>query len=46
MTSYNNITGDALVSKSSTKKFRDNYDKIFSKPDKEKKDERKLKRVP
>lgn len=32
MTSYNDITGDALTSKSNNKKFRDNYDTIFSKP--------------
>tara|TARA_R110000868_G_scaffold168483_2_gene403257 strand:+ start:1200 stop:1343 length:144 start_codon:yes stop_codon:yes gene_type:complete len=32
MTSYNDITGDAIKSKSGTKKYRDNYDKIFSKP--------------
>jgi len=30
MTSYNDITGDALTSKSNTKNFRDNYDRIFS----------------
>jgi len=29
MTSYNDITGDPLVSKSSTNNFRDNYDRIF-----------------
>lgn len=32
MTTYNDITGDALTSKSNNKKFRDNYDNIFSKP--------------
>jgi len=32
MTSYNDITGDALTSKSNTEKFRTNYDKIFGKP--------------
>jgi|TARA_B110000914_G_scaffold182011_1_gene164607 hypothetical protein len=50
MTSYNDITGDALVSKSNTKNFRDNYDKIFSSPKKGKKEkssnERKLNRIP
>jgi len=35
MTSYNDITGDALTSKSNTDKFRSNYDKIFGKPVKE-----------
>jgi len=51
MAAINDITGDALTSKSNTKNFRDNYDRIFSKPNKEDKevkkvDERKLKRVP
>ena len=50
MTSYNNITGDALVSKSSTKNFRDNYDRIFIEAKKKKvkkeNNERKSNRVP
>jgi hypothetical protein len=29
MTSYNDITGDALVSKSNTEKYRSEYDRIF-----------------
>jgi len=32
MATINDITGDSLVSKSNTQKFRDNYDKVFSKP--------------
>jgi hypothetical protein len=32
MTAINDITGDSLVSKSNTEKFRSNYDKIFSGP--------------
>jgi len=36
MTSYNDITGDALTSKSNTENFRENYDRIFkTKPVKE-----------
>jgi len=36
MTSYNDITGDALTSKSNTENFRENYDRIFkAKPVKE-----------
>jgi len=51
MTSYNDITGDALTSKSNTENFRDNYDRIFAKPTKKDKqvkktDESKLNRVP
>ena len=33
----NDITGDTLVSKKNTDKFRDNYDRIFGKPVFEKK---------
>jgi len=46
MTSYNDITGDALTSKSNTENFRDNYDRIFkSKPAKEPtKPEKKVKK--
>ena len=29
MATINDITGDSLVSKSNTQKFRDNYDKVF-----------------
>ena len=32
MAAINDVTGDSLVSKSNTEKFRSNYDKIFSKP--------------
>jgi len=32
MVSHNDITGDALTSKSNNQKFRDNFDKIFQKP--------------
>ena len=35
MTAINDITGDSLVSKSNTEKFRSNYDKIFSEPTEE-----------
>jgi hypothetical protein len=31
MTATNDITGDSLVSKSNSKEFRENYDKIFNK---------------
>lgn len=31
MSSKNDITGDKLISKVSTQKYRDNYDKIFRK---------------
>ena len=31
MAAINDITGDALISKSNTEKFRSNYDKIFLK---------------
>ena len=46
MTSYNDITGDALTSKSNTENFRDNYDRIFkskavTKPTKPKKEVKK-----
>jgi len=51
MVAINDITGDALTSKSNTKNFRDNYDRIFAKPTKKDKevkkpDESKLNRVP
>jgi hypothetical protein len=44
MAAINDITGDYLVSKSNTEKFRSNYDKIFSKPkaDKPKADKPKV----
>lgn len=32
MTSRNDITGDKLVSKETTKQYRDNYDAIFGTP--------------
>lgn len=35
MTSKNDITGDEIKSRSSSKEFRDNWDKIFKKPSKE-----------
>lgn len=40
MATYNDITGDALTSKSNNKKFRDNYDNIFSKPKEKPKDKK------
>ena len=33
MTTRNEITGDELRSRTSTEKYRDNYDKIFGKKD-------------
>lgn len=39
--SINDITGDSLKSKTSSKSYRDNYDLIFNKKDKEKKEEKK-----
>ncbi|MDC6481081.1 hypothetical protein PQZ46_00860 [bacterium] len=33
MTTRNDITGDELRSKTSTEKYRDNYDKIFGNKD-------------
>jgi hypothetical protein len=36
MATTNEITGDKLVSKSSTQKYRDNFDKIFNKKVKKK----------
>ena len=37
MATTNDITGDALVSKPATERFRDNYDLIFSGTKKKKK---------
>ena len=39
MTSKNDITGDSLVSKSSTASYRDNFDRIFGKREVEEEDE-------
>lgn len=39
MAAKNDVTGDLLVSKTSTQKYRDNYDKIFGK----KKDKKEVK---
>lgn len=36
MATYNDITGDSLSSKGSTKEYRDNYNRIFGKKTKEK----------
>jgi len=41
MVAVNDITGDSLTSKSNNQKFRDNFDKIFSKPVKVKEKEPK-----
>lgn len=35
MATRNDITGDALISKASTDSYRDNYDRIFGKKNKE-----------
>lgn len=35
MATHNDITGDALISRTSNNNYRDNYDKIFGKKNKE-----------
>lgn len=37
MATSNEVTGDKLISKSSTQEYRDNFDRIFKKKSKEKK---------
>ena len=37
MTTRNDITGDKIKSKPPSKEYKDNYDKIFRKPNKDKK---------
>jgi len=39
MATKNDITGDALISKTNTDAYRNNYDAIFGKKTKEKKDD-------
>lgn len=35
MTTTNNVTGDRIVTKNSSKAYRDNWDKIFKKENKD-----------
>jgi len=40
MATKNDVTGDSIKTKTNSKKYRDNWDRIFGNKKKEKKDER------
>lgn len=41
MTARNDVTGDRIKSRTNTKKFNDNFDRIFGKKKEQKKDDKK-----